>query len=451
MKKIYFFLAISLFYNLGFSQGNDCGSATLLPTTGQYNFYNNGDFPNEVDWISGDTSSSGDNGGNTTNDVFFSITPGSVQTVNIGLCLTDASRDTKLVIYSDCTLTTIVAENDNGGTIGFDTCGQQGKVSFQSDGTSTYIIMVEGADSGSTGLNGAFKISLWYQSALTLPTAADGVDCSGTPSGAFTVFSSEFDAITNAYGDWTGDVVENATSFGDWEINPSGLHSADTGPSAVSSSTIGTSYMSYEGSEAAGGSTATASAVSPEIDLSVVSIVEEVELSFYMHAYGIRMGILNVGISTTGAGGPFTNVFTWSGQLQSIETQDWIQVGVDLFSYKDDKIHIEFEFTGIGDFHSDMAIDLVEVTVCDTVLSVDEEGVIEGFSIYPNPATDILNFKAKDYIDEISIYNLLGQEILRTQPRELQTQIDISSLPTGMYIVKTQIGEQLGTYRVVKQ
>ncbi len=88
--------------------------------------------------------------------------------------------------------------------------------------------------------------------------------------------------------------------------------------------------------------------------------------------------------------------------------------------------------------------------VVTTSLSV-EDNLIEGFSIYPNPVTDVLNFRALDNIKTISIYNLLGQEVLRGQPNVSNTQIDMTDIPTGMYVVKVQVGEQLGSYRVVKQ
>jgi hypothetical protein len=80
-----------------------------------------------------------------------------------------------------------------------------------------------------------------------------------------------------------------------------------------------------------------------------------------------------------------------------------------------------------------------------------EDNKIEGFSLYPNPTSDILHFNAIDNIEELSIYNLLGQEVLRTQPKKLNTEIDMSKLPAGMYVVKVQVGDQLGSYRVIKE
>ncbi|AOW19194.1 T9SS type A sorting domain-containing protein [Urechidicola croceus] len=90
------------------------------------------------------------------------------------------------------------------------------------------------------------------------------------------------------------------------------------------------------------------------------------------------------------------------------------------------------------------------LSVVDRALSI-EDNIIEGFSIYPNPVNDVLRFAAQDNIDEISVYNLLGQEVLRTQPKVLNTQVDMAKLPTGMYVIKVKVGQQLGSYRVVKE
>ena len=84
------------------------------------------------------------------------------------------------------------------------------------------------------------------------------------------------------------------------------------------------------------------------------------------------------------------------------------------------------------------------------VIGADASGiadnVIDGFGMYPNPVNDVLNLKADINIDTVSIYNMLGQEVLTTK----QTQIDMSALPTGSYIVKVQAGEQVASYNLVK-
>ena len=67
-------------------------------------------------------------------------------------------------------------------------------------------------------------------------------------------------------------------------------------------------------------------------------------------------------------------------------------------------------------------------------------GDFEGtdFAMYPNPATDVLTITAKDTtIDEVAIYNVLGQRVLgfnfSNSPSE---KINISELNSGVYLVQ---------------
>jgi len=69
------------------------------------------------------------------------------------------------------------------------------------------------------------------------------------------------------------------------------------------------------------------------------------------------------------------------------------------------------------------------------VNSVSEE-LAKKFTIYPNPAHDVLNIDNQNQFDyNITISDLTGKSILK-QTAEGNTQIDVSNLPTGMYLVK---------------
>ena len=187
MKKIYLTLATALFFTISHSQSGTCDGAPELTNDGEFSF------------TYGDSTGKGSEGGNTSPDVFYFITPGAFQTVNVGLCDTDPNFDTKLTIFSDCTLTTIIAENDDG-------CGLQSQLSFQSDDTSTYIVMVEGSDTPFTGTTdiGPFGISVWFEAPIVTPNAAMGVSCTSGISGPTVLFSDEMDDNS---GGWTGVLI----------------------------------------------------------------------------------------------------------------------------------------------------------------------------------------------------------------------------------------------------
>ena len=198
--------------------------------------------------------------------------------------------------------------------------------------------------------DGAGNLGSWVGpvSFTTLPDAPTGVTCvSGSSS---IIFTEEFDTV----GGWTGNINTGNDS---WEI-PDGATSADTGADTAHS---GANYMNWE---ASGNNTNTGVAVSPAIDL--VPAIDGAELAFYMHAYGEDMGTLNVGVSTTGPGGPFTTEFTWSGELQTDGADAWVPVGVDLSAYMGSTVHIQFSQTGSGgsNFAGDMSIDLMTVEAC---------------------------------------------------------------------------------------
>jgi plastocyanin len=76
---------------------------------------------------------------------------------------------------------------------------------------------------------------------------------------------------------------------------------------------------------------------------------------------------------------------------------------------------------------------------------------IKYFSIAPNPATNQIVLKLPKAISNktISIYNLLGQEVYKSE--EVESSIDISSLIRGMYFLTVKSKELNHTKRFIKR
>ena len=67
--------------------------------------------------------------------------------------------------------------------------------------------------------------------------------------------------------------------------------------------------------------------------------------------------------------------------------------------------------------------------------------------VYPNPANDLLNIKADDQsFDSYTITNSIGKTMLTGAIAQQQTQVNIKSLPTGMYFVTIK-GTQVSVVR----
>ncbi len=74
------------------------------------------------------------------------------------------------------------------------------------------------------------------------------------------------------------------------------------------------------------------------------------------------------------------------------------------------------------------------------------------FAIYPNPASDILNISSKVDLDNVSIVNQLGQEVLSNDSFDRNTNsFNISSLKKGVYYIKISANTKKQNIRFIKK
>jgi len=84
-------------------------------------------------------------------------------------------------------------------------------------------------------------------------------------------------------------------------------------------------------------------------------------------------------------------------------------------------------------------------------LSVNNFESESAFTYYPNPVKNTLSLNAQNTIEQVAMYNMLGQEVLRVTPNAVDSDINMSSLQTGTYFVKVTIANVTETIRVIKQ
>lgn len=73
------------------------------------------------------------------------------------------------------------------------------------------------------------------------------------------------------------------------------------------------------------------------------------------------------------------------------------------------------------------------------------------FSAYPNPVKDVLNVSYSTEISSIRVINMIGQEVISKNINATSTQVDMSHLSAGTYIVNVTVGDNVKTLKVVKQ
>ena len=71
--------------------------------------------------------------------------------------------------------------------------------------------------------------------------------------------------------------------------------------------------------------------------------------------------------------------------------------------------------------------------------------------VYPNPATTNVTIEAYNTIERVSIFNILGQEVLSKNPKANSTSLDISNLQKGTYILRTTSEGKTETTKVLKK
>lgn len=94
--------------------------------------------------------------------------------------------------------------------------------------------------------------------------------------------------------------------------------------------------------------------------------------------------------------------------------------------------------------------DTFQVSAYDASLSAGSFNN-SNFLIYPNPVKDMLNISYSSEISYVRVVNMLGQEVISRDINATSTQLDMSHLSAGAYLVTVSSGDVLKTLKVVKQ
>jgi hypothetical protein len=166
-------------------------------------------------------------------------------------------------------------------------------------------------------------------------------------------------------------------------------------------------------------------------------------LSFWIKAptdqYGLEF--FNVEISTTG-----TAVGDFSPIASSLapDPEVWSEVVVNLDEFALEDVYISIRYLA-SDAYA-LIIDDFKVTA--TTLS-NTEFDASNLNHFYNAGQ--LTIQSSFNLDNVSLYNALGQEVLTQALNSDKASVNVSSLSTGLYIAKVASGDQVNTFKFVKQ
>lgn len=83
------------------------------------------------------------------------------------------------------------------------------------------------------------------------------------------------------------------------------------------------------------------------------------------------------------------------------------------------------------------------------IVGIDENGVQETVTIYPNPASDVLRFKGNANVTHFRLTNTLGQIVIDSEVNATTGEFDISTLAKGTYIVSLETANGNATQQII--
>lgn len=122
---------------------------------------------------------------------------------------------------------------------------------------------------------------------------------------------------------------------------------------------------------------------------------------------------------------------------------------VDLAAYLGESdVKIAFQYTGLDGAQG--AFDDITVRA-DITLGIDEF-TSNNFRHFYNNDTNVLTLKSSNSpLNNVQIYNVLGQEVLNKALSQSTETLNMSDLQDGLYIVKTEIEGQSESFKLLKQ
>lgn len=192
-------------------------------------------------------------------------------------------------------------------------------------------------------------------------------------------------------------------------------------------------------------------AVTPEIDLSEADDAEAtvtlswdvagVDALYSDENYSVYVATDNTVDAFLDSEVSFTEVVTENGDggLENLYTKE-----LDITSFAGESVYVAFRHHDVTDQFR-IAIDNIKVEAGDMGL---DENHIQGFNHYYNPNNAVLTLQANNPLNQVELYNLLGQKVIAKNLSETNEEVNLSGLNAGIYLAKVVIGDNVTSFKV---
>lgn len=171
------------------------------------------------------------------------------------------------------------------------------------------------------------------------------------------------------------------------------------------------------------------------------------KLGFWMEKFGQYKEEVQVKVSTTDA-----QAASFTVDLQIInlpaDSSGWKFYSYDLSAYTGQAIYIAFREV-MADNQADGAAIMLDVVQVSSNVGINEATNNVTLNTYPNPANDVVYVSSSVEIKTLSLTNIVGQTVLSTEVNNSNTSVDVSTLSSGVYMLRVETTEGFRTEKLV--
>lgn len=191
-------------------------------------------------------------------------------------------------------------------------------------------------------------------------------------------------------------------------------------------------------------------AISPAVDLTSYTSSDQITLSWKAMAIDADFDAENYAVyvgTSTDIAVLVNSTTTFTEVLTGINTLT--ERTLDISDFVGETVYVAFRHFDVTD---EFTMEIDDVAVTAGVLNT-EEFLNSSISVYPNPATNLINVSAGNNIsvDSVSIVDLNGRVVKNVNYDNIsQLQLNISDLSSGMYLMNINSQEGVLTKKIVK-
>jgi len=181
--------------------------------------------------------------------------------------------------------------------------------------------------------------------------------------------------------------------------------------------------------------------ITPQIDLTGAS---GSFFTFFAKSITDQYGLerFNVLVSNTGTEvGDFTDV---GGEEFQAPVGAYQAYNIDISAYDGEQIYIAIHYVAQDSF----ILQMDDFSVQEGALGITDT-TFDGFA--HAVANNELVLKAANPLQQVALYNVLGQEVLNQKLNATQESVNIAALNQGIYIVRVMIEGQAKSFKIVKR